>query len=369
MFLGVVLHGGLFFMKGAGAAAWPAREASTSGFFNLLVGWIHLFRMPAFFLLGGFFGALLWRRYGAGGFLRHRARRLLLPLAAAWVVLAPVVGLLLSTIGGNRGGEGTAAAGVGMLLRRANLMHLWFLWYLFLLCLGAWGLLLGLRHLPEGWRQRLAAALEAGLTARYNLVLLVLVTAVTLRPMQTAAIATGTSLWPRWSILLAYAVFFAVGWIWQRQERYLATLSDGWRGRLLAGVLLGVASTIFSFGTIATRSRPSFALLLVTAAACWWMILGLIGLFQRYCSQPKTYGRYLADASYWVYLVHIPVLLVLALAFRAWAAPIGLKYLTLVSVATAVCLATYHVLVQGTFVGTFLTGARTGREAAGPRVE
>jgi peptidoglycan/LPS O-acetylase OafA/YrhL len=235
---------------------------------------------------------------------------------------------------------------------------------MFLLCLGVWGMLLALRRLPPAWRGRLAPRVEAAATSPYSFILCVFVTTLTLRPMNTAAIATGTALWPRWSILLAYFVFFAFGWIWHRQGAYLATLRSGWLGRLILGSLLGLVSTIFNFGTLATRSQPSIALLIVTAAACWWIILGLIGLFQRHFSQPWPLSRYLADASYWVYLVHLPVLLALALALRAWPAPIGVKYLALVGLAFAVCLATYHVFVRFTFVGTFLNGQRRRRGPA-----
>jgi glucan biosynthesis protein C len=237
-------------------------------------------------------------------------------------------------------------------------MHLWFLWYLFLLCLGVWGLLLALRRLPPRWRERLAGGLESVATSRFSFLVGVLLTALTLRTMNTAAIATGTSLWPRWSILLAYFVFFAFGWVWYRRSDYLATLRKGWLGRLILGSLLGVACTILNFGTLVARTRPSAALLLVTAAACWWIIIGLLGLFQRHFSRPWPLSRYLADASYWVYLVHLPVLIALALALRAWFAPIGVKYLTLVCLAFAVCLATCHLFVRSTFVGAFLNGRR-----------
>lgn len=387
MLLGVVLHGALFFMKGGGAAAWPLREGGGHGLFNLLVGWIHLFRMPAFFLLSGFFGALLWEKLGARGFLRHRARRVLLPLFASWIVLGPLVASLLAGIvgvrvgsGGTVLGAGTAAGGAaladsvwseivarswsyflsGAWLAKLNLMHLWFLWYLFLLCAGMWALLRLGEALPRRWTGRTLAWLEGLVVSRYNLVVFILLTAVTLRPMRTAAIATGTSLWPRWSILATYAVFFVVGWLWHRRREALLRLKEGWGWRIGVGSVLGVISTLFSFGAMAARERPSLALLVVTAAACWWMIFGLIGLFQRHFAAPWRAGRYLADASYWVYLIHIPVLIALAPILHAWTAPPFVKYLALVAGAFAACLVSYQWIVRDTWIGVLLNGARRG---------
>jgi peptidoglycan/LPS O-acetylase OafA/YrhL len=329
--------------------------------------------MPAFFLLAGFFGALLWQRLGAGGFLRHRVKRVLWPLIVAWLILCPLMAALAAggAAGRGQGWSGFGAAAwqhliSGAWLARANLMHLWFLWYLLLLCLGMWGLLLAARRLPEAWRQRLAAGAAGAVVSRYNVIVFIVLTAITLRPMRTAAIATGTALWPRWSVLLSYAVFFLVGWLWHRRPDFLATLTRGARWRLGVGGVLCLVSTIANFGTMAARGRPSFALLVITAAGCWWLILGLIGYFQQRFSRSWPAGRYLADASYWVYLVHIPVLFILAPGLSRWPAPVGLSYLALVGITFALCLGTYHVFVRYTFVGAFLNGPRRrGKPAAG----
>ena len=36
------------------------------------------------------------------------------------------------------------------------------------------------------------------------------------------------------------------------------------------------------------------------------MTYGLIGLFLRYMGKPSPRWRYMADASYWIYIVHGP---------------------------------------------------------------
>ena len=45
-----------------------------------LVQLVHGFRMPVFFLLSGFFCALLWQRRGLRGLLKNRILRIALPL-------------------------------------------------------------------------------------------------------------------------------------------------------------------------------------------------------------------------------------------------------------------------------------------------
>lgn len=369
MLLGVVLHGALFFMKGGGALARPfGPEGGGHGVFNLLAGWIHLFRMPAFFVLAGFFGALLWERRGAAGFLRHRVRRVLLPLAVAWALIGPLVAVQLAGLGAYRTGGWTAAAETawkhlagGAWLARPNLMHLWFLWYLFLLCVGMWAVLRSFGLLPGRWRERASALLARAGAPHTAIPTLMALTTLTLRPMRTAAIATGTSLWPNWPVLATYAVFFGAGWLWYRRRDRCAWLQRGWGWRLGIGALLGVVGTAANFGTMAARTRPTLALLAVTAASCWWIILGLIGLFERHFAKPHPVGRTLADASYWVYLVHIPVLIAFAPALGVWSAPLAVKFAALVATALALCLGSYLLFVRRTWIGVLLNGARRVR--------
>ena len=54
-----------------------------------LVAFIHGFRMPLFFVLSGFFTAMLWQRRGARGLAKHRAKRILLPLGLGCLTIVP----------------------------------------------------------------------------------------------------------------------------------------------------------------------------------------------------------------------------------------------------------------------------------------
>ena len=89
MLLGIVLHGALAFIPGA----WAVTDASVEGEgtpFALLTMAIHGFRMPVFFLMSGFFTAMLLRQRGLQALVRHRARRILLPLVIAMFTVIPL---------------------------------------------------------------------------------------------------------------------------------------------------------------------------------------------------------------------------------------------------------------------------------------
>ena len=53
----------------------------------------------------------------------------------------------------------------------------------------------------------------------------------------------------------------------------------------------------------------------------WLLTYGLFGLFLRYMSHPSPRWRYMADASYWIYIVHVPFVMLLPLLFANVPAP------------------------------------------------
>ena len=87
MLLGIVLHAGLSFAP----FPWPVQDTRQSESYGLLFAAIHGFRMPVFFLLSGFFTAMLWRRRGLKSLLSHRLRRVFLPFLLGVFTIVPAV--------------------------------------------------------------------------------------------------------------------------------------------------------------------------------------------------------------------------------------------------------------------------------------
>ena len=91
MLLGIVLHASEFYL-----AAPPPQLAglpidrNTSYLFDVVFHFIHSFRMPLFFLLAGFFAALLVEKRGLAGTYRDRAARVLSPLVAGAITVVPI---------------------------------------------------------------------------------------------------------------------------------------------------------------------------------------------------------------------------------------------------------------------------------------
>ena len=81
----------------------------------------------------------------------------------------------------------------------------------------------------------------------------------------------------------------------------------------------------------------------------------------RFLSRQNKTQRYLADASYWLYLIHLPIVVACQVWVAQWPLHWALKYPFILAVTLAVLFASYYWLVRPTFLGEFLNGKKYPR--------
>ncbi len=91
MFLGVLLHAALSFTGNP----WVIRDSRSAPLLGVLTTGIHGFRMELFFLVSGFFTAMLCRRRGITGMLKNRALRILIPCLLGLATIQPLTGWVI----------------------------------------------------------------------------------------------------------------------------------------------------------------------------------------------------------------------------------------------------------------------------------
>lgn len=94
------------------------------------------------------------------------------------------------------------------------------------------------------------------------------------------------------------------------------------------------------------------------SVSMWCLVFGLIGCFTHHFSHASPRSRYIADAAYWIYLIHLPIifqceLMIAQDAWGLWGIP---KFACYTLIASSCCLVSYHYLVRSTFVGRTLNG-------------
>ena len=372
LLLGVAFHATMSFLPGP--QIWVMRDAADPGL-GLLFFWSHMFRMILFFLIAGYFGRMLVERRGAGGFVRDRSRRILLPLLLFWLpVMAAIVAMFVWGAAAMNGGTlpSQPAPPPAITLATFPLTHLWFLYVLTLFYLAA----LAIRRLGGAWLDR-GMRILVRRHAVLGLLALPLAAALAARPdwIPSIGIPTpDTGFVPNLAATTAYGMAFGFGWLLNRQSDLLQVFARSWPAYL--GIALGATAT---FLALLGMELPVFApeadgtrrlwLAGLYALAAWSWSLAILGAALRFMTRPSRALRYCADASYWIYIVHLPVVMALQVAVYPLAASAWVKFALVLAGAFLILFASYHLLVRHSWLGRWLNGRKYPWKAAKPAME
>ena len=364
MLLGVFLHGALAYAYPT-QLVWLATDPESSVLVDASFCFIHLFRMGLFFLISGYFARLLITRKGLKSFVWNRTVRIVLPFVLFYPFL---LGLLIVVIVFAMSYLPNPLGLMGIIVKASkenpqagssqpwSTMHLWFLYYLALFA-ALTVALSRFRRLSFDWLFR-----RPWLLALAPLTLLpgVLLGGIGLPAPESFIPA----LWP----LLFYGLSYWAGWQLFGREARLAGLRR-WIWGIAATccvlfvpyylLLPKVDPSLFETGAIKSLS-PRMLLLEGVLTAYLAALLTLLSLLigQRYLSRRSPALRLLSDASYWIYLIHLPVVYFLQTILAE--IPLGLVVkLTITTGGTFLfCFATYLVFVRYTPIGWMLNGKR-----------
>ena len=251
---------------------------------------------------------------------------------------------------GAEAGVGAGLGGLVMLIFFAPIFHhLWFLYYLVWLVVGfiviTW--LLGKlkwKALPD-WL----------ITSPLRWLWLLPVTFLPQLLMKDSfgpATAAGFLPWP--PNLIYYAVFFFFGAVCFGRDSFETKMGKLWPLSFVLAVLPLLA------GLCLVKSQNNGLLLAACSVAyAWLMIFGFIGFFRAFFSGENPRIRYISDSSYWLYIMHLPVIMFVQALISTWDMPSILKFLIACAATTLPLLLIYEFVVRYTFIGTLLNGKRT----------
>jgi ABC-type multidrug transport system ATPase subunit/peptidoglycan/LPS O-acetylase OafA/YrhL len=373
LLLGVVFHATVSFVPGMPRGAWAWSDSSTSYALWVVFFTSHIFRMSLFFVVAGFFAHLVYHRRGARGFWADRLKRIGVPMVVGWVVLAPAViaafmwgiGLMFHGVAPQGIKPPTPPPGA------FPLVHLWFLYYLlfFYVCT-----LLGrsiVIRLDRGQRARawVDRCMRRVVESRFLGLLLGVPLALVLYSrawVEGGGIPTpDKTLIPQLPAIAGFGTAIVFGWLLARQPELLGS----WQRRWKFNLCLAIVATVVCMGIVglpaAAPSPPSgaarvgFTLSYVTAIWSW--VFAFVGIAMQFMSGESAVRRYLADASYWIYLTHLPIVLALQVALGQLPLHWSVKFPAILAVTFGVTLVSYHYLVRPTFIGELLNGRKHPR--------
>jgi peptidoglycan/LPS O-acetylase OafA/YrhL len=381
LLLGIALHATSPYIAGMN---WLAQETPNEAMASV---WyvVHIFRMSMFFLIAGFFGRLVIERKGTKDFVKDRAKRILVPLVVGWPIVMLLMGLgfvlgALATgidlwaYAQQRQAEAVAEAasrpeGEGDLW---NWAHLWFLYYLVLFYIGALGVraVFGFIDRGGGIRRALDTVVRVVMSGPWSAVVLAVPLIAWFLYTRDEwrswfGIYPPTDIIPDATALIGHGFAFGLGWLLHRQSRLLLDLEKSWI--LYGAIAVALTAVCVRIAGLTPQwepyleGRPLLIHAIVYPIASWCWVFAFVGAAQRYLSGHSPTWRYVADSSYWLYLMHLPVLVPFGVVFQALNLHWTIEYTLTLAATMAVLLVSYHTMVRFTFIGAILNGRRHPR--------
>lgn len=320
MLLGIPYHVALAYRPGQN---WIVVSGEGTTFFTYLSEFIHLFRMPAFFLIAGYFAAMLLARRESDVWFRARLVRLGVPLIAAMLILVPPMNLVteLSNFPTQQAltswrHNSATSGGYGV-------RHLWFI-IILLYCSSMavmavwWRPTLRSAWVPvrvDGWMARNFPFVLTGVA-----VALGLWEAGAVELFYIAGLATNLPQGVlRLDELIMFAPYFLLGCVIQRAPVTLDRLTQ----RSVVIMVVAVAATCVSLWYLDRLSPPGgrFVGTIAGLALTQMVFTGARAFLDR----PIRLVQRLVGASFVIYLFHMPIIITLVWLGQYVAMPVGMK--------------------------------------------
>jgi len=352
MLLGLVLHSTETYLV-QDNEPWPKDFLYTSSFLNYLEYLIHMFRMPIFFLVAGFFGALLFYQKGSINMVKNRISRIAFPFIVFLFLLYPITLFSLdyskAVFSGDNDAFGNTLSNFSDFFPETTL-HLWFLYYLIMITFVMVLLALLFKKTPNLTKKIHQSFSWIFQRPFMRIIFLAISTFVLLVILWSLSGPTPLAFSPNFEAFIFYFFFYSVGWIlFKCMDLLDSFMKYDWLNVIIAIILFTVAY-IFS------NDLDDILKGVLSAFMISLFVFGITGLFIRYFSSHSQRIRYISDSSYWIYLIHIPFTIIIpGLIANLELHAIG-KFLITLILTTIISIASYHYLVRSTFIGKFLNG-------------
>ena len=301
MLLGIVFHACVSFTISDTAELWPYEFSKTNLVFDAVIGTLHAFRIPAFFMISGFFLTRQLTRHSEKAVMKKRFRRVFLPFVICFLFIAPIVTygffLLQSKL------EFFTAISFKYYLHyfEWNTVHFWFLYYLIIFHVAQ----LGIRQIPSISRYYNTKNLKV------SYVTMILFQLFVLLVFGNESVHGDYTLLPGINTLLYFFSFYIFG---NQIYRHLSTF-DRWiqfrKPLVIAAIIVNTSYLLLRHQTFIAGKVGVINIVesFVTVVNVNLLILATFSVFYHAFRKESPLVKLLSKSSYFIYIIHLPILI------------------------------------------------------------
>ncbi|MBT3584873.1 MAG: acyltransferase family protein [Halobacteriovoraceae bacterium] len=354
----IIFHAGLPYLTN-NISPWMITDpVEGSKIVDLTVWLSHRFQMHLFFIMSGYFANQVIAKKGLATFFTARIKKIFIPLLIGGIILLPLIVeffekkiIPAGIFNGNFQNPYRIENWSKVLLA-----HLWYLYYLM-----GFSLLL-IPMVKFSLLKKLGQFFQAN--SKLALIMFCsIVFSIHLMMNSPLSINDTLSFKIDWLVFGYYFVFFCAGYL-INEDSNLEKISE-LPTRVL--VFTSGASAVVSLILITIKNElaPSFSpvfmdlmISVTTTIYCLAILLAIFNTCYKSYNQKNVVFSYLSDASYAVYIVHLPFVILFQRMAYFWQVPALLKW-GIVGFATLACsFLFYQLIVRYSPIGTFLHGKR-----------
>jgi peptidoglycan/LPS O-acetylase OafA/YrhL len=341
MILGVVLHASAVYSAGIN---WAVSNPVKSDFFYDLYAFIHVFRIPSFFIIAGFFSGFSILRYGYKGFLAKRTQRIIIPLAATALTVNTLDSYMRFTIHSENPVSFIYFVKNHLLSTFVNggwVHHLWFLVFLIFYFFIAFFLVKTLKNVSIFKYERVSNLFNV----RFLIIILPLFNICLLVLGKFFPPLFYSKIFGVFNLLTfgTYIPFYVTGILFFYRPKLLGEFNSFKISNLI--VLLIMSSAYFYSPQIENNLIARLVNVYSYYAIAWVLCAVCFSLFFHFLNKANKGFQYLSEASYSIYLFHQLVVIILGYLFIEINLDIYFKFILIIIFTMAITLLIHHFLV------------------------
>ncbi len=345
MTLGVILHSANVFSD----TTWAIQNTETSELFAHFVTFIHYFRMPAFFIVSGFFCHMTISRYGYKKFLSVRIPRIVIPLVVTAITLNTLQNMFVMN---DQTGQ-FSLFDIHYWLEGKWVSHLWFL-----NCLIYYFLAAALLHaylpniLPKSARLLSATIIRSN---GYYLLVFPLLSILFIKISYITTILPENYYDFSVSDSIKFSIYFIFGALLSFNRKILQEFIKPKISCTFIIILICLSLLAYS-----QVNDSKFVEFYINNLITWILCLVCFYLFQKFFNKESPFFNYFSGASYTIYLFHHFFVIFYGLILISLDLNIIIKFIFLITFTFITTTLIHHYLILRIPVMRYLFNGKRG---------